>query len=339
MKKTVLIALAALVILSAAFAFMRPLLTRAGKDSQLLVSGNIEAHESLVSFKVPGRIVELAIEEGQWEEEGALLSRLDDEDYRRQVALDDATVKVQQAQLALALAGSRQQEVRAAKQSVLDAEADVKQKRIDYERAEALYQKSAGSRQARDLAETAMTRAEAVLQRMREIYNQTVEGTRKEEIEVARRNVRRGQEQLELSRVRLSYTQLRAPVAGVVLVRQAELGEVVSPGTPVVTMADLKNIWMRGYIAETDLGRVKWGQSAVVRTDSYPGKAYHGRVSFISSEAEFTPKSVETHRERVTLVYRIKVEVENSRHELKPGMPADATIELGPAMGLARSHG
>jgi HlyD family secretion protein len=111
-------------------------------------------------------------------------------------------------------------------------------------------------------------------------------------------------------------------------VRQAELGEVVAPGSPVVTIADLDHIWLRAYIAETDLGSIHWGQDAVITTDTYPGKQYHGRISFIASTAEFTPKSVQTFKERVTLVYRIKIDIDNPNHELKPGMPADARIDL-----------
>jgi HlyD family secretion protein len=131
--------------------------------------------------------------------------------------------------------------------------------------------------------------------------------------------------------VNLSYTILRAPCAGVVTVRQAELGEVVSPGSPVVTLADLDHIWLRVYIAETDLGRIAWGEHVAVTTDTYPGKQYNGRISFISSTAEFTPKSVQTTNERVTLVYRIKIDIDNPDHELKPGMPADAHISLAAA--------
>jgi HlyD family secretion protein len=127
----------------------------------------------------------------------------------------------------------------------------------------------------------------------------------------------------------LGYTVLRAPFAGVILVRQTELGEVMQPGTPVVTLADLDHIWLRAYVAETDLGKIRWNQAAAVTTDTYPGKTYPGRISFISSSAEFTPKSVETHEERVTLVYRIKIDIANANHELKPGMPADAQIHLG----------
>ena len=282
-------------------------------DDTLLVSGNIEAHESLLSFKVQGRIVELPVEEGQWVEEGAVIARLEDADFRQQVALDQASLQVRDAELSLARAGSRRQEVAAAEQTIREAEADLEQRKIDFARAETLYREEIGSQEARDLAEAQRKRAEAVLQRTRERHDQIVEGTRPEELAIARANVRRTRKALRLSRIQLGYTVLRAPTAGVVLVRQAELGEVVAPGTPVVTLADL--------------GRIRWGQPATLRTDTYPDKPYRGRVSFIASKAEFTPKSIETHRERVTLVYRIKIEVENPNYELKPGMPADAIIE------------
>ena len=114
---------------------------------------------------------------------------------------------------------------------------------------------------------------------------------------------------------------------GVITVRQAELGEIMVPGTPVVTLADLDHVWLRAYINETDIGKVRFGQDARVTTDTYPDKIYHGRVSFISSNAEFTPKTVETHAERVTLVYRIKIDIDNPTHELVPGMPADAILD------------
>ena len=125
-----------------------------------------------------------------------------------------------------------------------------------------------------------------------------------------------------------SIRRLRAPSTGVITVREAELGEVVRRRIAVVTLADLDHLWLRAYIAETDLGRIHWGQEATITTDTYPGKQYHGRISFISPGAEFTPKSVQTYQERVTLVYRIKIDVDNPNHELKPGMPADAHLML-----------
>jgi len=307
-------------------------LTRKTKpENQLTLSGNIEAHESLVSFKVQGRVVELPVEEGQSVEPGALLARLDDADYRQKVRIDEANVHVREFNLALTLAGTREQELKASEQTMLDAQADLEQKQLDYDRAQRLYGKDAVSTQDRDLAETALKRAEAAFQATRQRYNQAVEGSRKEDIAIARANLREANANLGLSRVTLDYTILRAPSAGVITVRQAEAGEVVVPGTPVVTLADLDHIWLRAYIAETDLGRIRWGQTATITTDTYPGKQYRGRVSFISSNAEFTPKSVQTYKERVTLVYRIKIDIDNPNHELKPGMPADAHIDLDEA--------
>jgi HlyD family secretion protein len=115
---------------------------------------------------------------------------------------------------------------------------------------------------------------------------------------------------------------------GVVLVKAVEAGEVVAAGTTVVTLGDLSKPWLRAYINETNLGRVKLGTEVKVTTDSFPGKLYKGRIAFISSEAEFTPKQIQTHEERVKLVYRIKIELENPNGELKSNMPADAVIPL-----------
>jgi HlyD family secretion protein len=296
--------------------------------NELKLSGNIEAHESLVSFKVTGRIIDLPVEEGQAMKSGGLLARLDSDDYRQQVAVDEATAHVRHSQLALGLAGSRTQDIEASKQSMVDAQADVEQKKKDYERYQALYEKDEIPAQTRDQAATNLIRAQAAYDRAQQIYGEFVEGTRKEELAVERANLHQAHENLDMSRIRLKYTELRAPFDGVILVRQAELGEVVSPGTPIVTLADLDHLWVRVYVPETDLGRVHWGQDVTVRTDTYPNKNYRGRVSFISSEAEFTPKSVQTEKERVTLVYRVKVDVENPNYELKPGMPADAYIQL-----------
>lgn len=328
MKRVIPMLLVAMATAGATIKFYPQWLAKQQAKNELKLSGNIEAHESLVSFKVPGRIVELPVDEGKTMKKGDLLSRLDNDDYRQQVEVDEATMRVRDSQLALGVAGSRSQEIEAARQSVLDAQADLDQKKKDFARYQALYEKDEISGQIRDQAATAVTRAQATLDRARQVYNQLVEGTRKEELDVDRSNVRQAHQNLEMSRIRLSYTVLRAPFNGIVLVRQAELGEVVSPGAPVVTLADLDHIWLRVYLPETDLGKVHWGQGVDVRTDTYPGKVYRGHISLISSEAEFTPKSVQTEQERVTLVYRIKVDVENPNHELKPGMPADAYIKV-----------
>ena len=327
MKRLLLVAVAAVVVAGASTHLAPKWLSKGSATNALKLSGNIEAHESLVSFKVSGRVVELPIDEGQTLRAGAFIARLDSDDYRQQVAVDQANTRVRQSQLTLGLAGSRTQEIEASRQSVLDAQADLEQKEKDFARYDALYKKGEIAAQIRDQAATSVARAQATLDREQQVYNELVEGTRKEELAVERANVDQAAENLAMSDIRLGYTVLRAPFDGVILVRQAELGEVVTAGTPIITLADLDHLWVRVYVPETDLGKVHWGEEVEVRTDTYPGKSYRGHISFISSEAEFTPKSVQTEKERVTLVYRVKVDVENPNYELKPGMPADVYIK------------
>ncbi|MBI5628271.1 MAG: efflux RND transporter periplasmic adaptor subunit, partial [Candidatus Rokubacteria bacterium] len=141
-------------------------------------------------------------------------------------------------------------------------------------------------------------------------------------------NIARERAALAAAEAQLGYTILRSPQAGVVLRKHVEPGEIVAAGTPVVTLADLRNLWLRIYVPEPQIGRVKLGQAAEITTDSYKGKAYRGRVTFINSEAEFTPKNVQTQEERVRLVFAVKITVDDPDQELKPGMPADAKILL-----------
>jgi len=296
-------------------------------DTTLKISGNIEAHESVVGFKVQGRLVELPIEEGQLVKSGDLLARLDQTDYRQQVDIDDAMVKNREAELKLSLSGSRTQEKKSAEQAVVDAQAALELSKADAQRYQALFEKDEVSAQVRDTYATNLKRAQANYERAKQNLDMVNEGVRKEQIAINQAGVNSARQALGMSQIKLGYTSLFAPTTGVALVRHAEIGEIMAAGTPVVTIADLDHLWLRGYISETDIGKVKLGQQVAIKSDTFPGKSYNGKISFISSQAEFTPKSVETHKERVTLVYRVKIDLDNSTHELKPGMPADANIE------------
>lgn len=325
MKRVIPIIVVVLVVVS--FFVYRHYNRPAEHSDQLVLSGNIEAHESVVGFRTQGRIIELPIEEGQSVKRGDLLARLEDTDYRQQVHLDEATLHTREAELRFAEAGGRAQDVKASEDALADAKADLELKRIDNDRYQQLYSKDAVSAQQRDSAETAYKRAQAVFSRAQQNLSAIREGNRPEQIAVNRAAVRVAAQNLELSKVKLGFTVLNAPASGVILVRQAELGEIAQAGTPVVTIADLDHLWVRVYLSETDLGKLHLGQEVSIHADTFPNKQYKGRVSFISSQAEFTPKSVETHKERVSLVYRVKVDVENPNHELKPGMPADVTVQ------------
>ena len=328
MKRAIPVVILLVAVVAAGITYLKFRMHKPAERSELTLSGNIEAHESLVSFKVAGRIVGLPVEEGQEVAQGELLAKLDDADYRQRVHIDEANVQVRASSLNLTLAGTRVQEIKAIEQDMVAAKADLEQKQLDNVRAERLYAKDTISTQDRDRAATALRRAEAAYHAAQQRYSEAQEGSRKEDIALAQANLKQANANLALSNVNLGYTVLHAPSAGIITVRQAELGEVVAPGTPVVTLADLDHVWLRAYIGETDLGRIHWGQVATVTTDTYPGKQYRGRISFIAQNAEFTPKSVQTEKERVTLVYRIKIDLENASHDLKPGMPADAHIAL-----------
>lgn len=326
-KKPVLIIIPVIAIVGVTAYFHVSTSRNRQPETTLALSGNIEAHESMVGFKVQGRLSELPVEEGQLVKAGDLIAQLDQSDYQQQVNIDEAVVHSREAELKLSLSGSRIQEKKSAEQSVVDAQAALELTKADFQRYQALYEKDEIAAQLRDTYAANLKRAQATYERARQNYAMVMEGVRKEQIAINQASVRTARQSLELSRIRLGYTRLLAPTSGVALVRHAETGEIMAPGTPVVTIADLDHLWMRAYIRETDIAKVRLGQSATITCDTYPGKRYTGRVSFISSQAEFTPKSVETHKERVTLVYRVKIDLDNTNHELKPGMPVDASIE------------
>lgn len=249
-------------------------------------------------------------------------------------------------------AGSRPQEIAAAEAAVAAAVAEVTRTQADYARATSLFQRKTISAEEYDAARAAydvaverrrqsaeqlklvregprkeqIEQARAALAQAKAQYDLVKAGPRKEDIEQGRARVEQAQAALKLSETQLSYATVVSPLSGVVLSKNIEPGEYVAPGTPVVTVGDLVNVWLRAYIEEREKGRVKVGQTAWLTTDSYT-KKYKGRVSFISEEAEFTPKNVQTQKERVKLVFRIKIDVTSPNKELSPGMPADAIIE------------
>jgi HlyD family secretion protein len=296
------------------------------KMKRLLVYGNIEATEVDMSFKIPGRVIHRSVDEGDFVKKGSEVATLEGEDLKRQAEEARASVQAAEARLREALAGSRSQEIKQAWATAEKARSDRDQLKSDWERAEALFKEGVIPVQSREQASTSYQMALAAYKEAMEHYDLVKEGPRKEDIDALKASLEQAKALLNLREVQLSYANLTSPVSGVVLVKNIEPGEMVSAGTPVVTIADLNDVWLKAYISETDLGRVKYNQRVNVKTDTYPDKIYWGRISFISSEAEFTPKNIQTHEERVKLVYRIKVTLENPQMELKPGMPADGEI-------------
>jgi HlyD family secretion protein len=328
MKRKRVIAAGAAVLLAVAAVAGWRLFRDGEEDGVIRVSGNIEVTDVDVSFRIPGRVAERLVGEGMVVTAGQVVARLDSEDLEQEVRLKAAELAAAEAALRELEAGSRPQEIRVAEARVASAQAERDRLLRDYERASALSAKEVIPRRDFDRAKAEHEVAEARLREAEETLRLVREGPRRETIDQARARVRQAQEVFALARTRHTYGTVAAPLSGVVLSENIEPGGYVAAGTPVVTVGDLENVWLRAYIEEPDLGRVKVGQPVAVTADTYPGKTYPGRVSFIASGAEFTPKSVQTQKERVKLVYRIKIDIANPEMELKPGMPADAAIRV-----------
>lgn len=361
------------------------------EDGILRLSGNIELTEVTMSFKTPGRVVELAVDEGDEVRVGQTVARLDRSELERGVEREQAGVRMAEAMLVqvrtgveyqraalggeLALrraeltaaearlreleAGSRPQEIEQARAAAAEARTQHQQAAADWKRAQRLFSNDDISAQQRDQFRARFEATRALLERALQAAALVEAGPREEQIEQQQAVVERAKAALKLTEAggielrrreeevaaraqevkraaaqhgvvasQLSDRVLESPVDGIVLEKSAETGEVVAAGAAVVKIGDIDRPWVKGYISERDLGRVHLGMPVAVHSDSYPGKEYKGRVTFINSEAEFTPKQIQTQEERVKLVYRIKVEVENPGRELKSNMPVDAEIRL-----------
>lgn len=323
-KGIVVVALVAVGVVTALYFARRP----TPASGVLAISGNIEISDVAASFKVPGRVRARAVSEGEQVEAGQVLARLDDAELVREVEIRRAELGATRAALAELEAGSRREEINQARASVERARADAARAASERARQESLFASEVIS--TREL-EASLAADRIALAQVDGAENQLAlleRGPRPEQIDQARERVQQASEILALAETRLSYATLASPLDGLVLAEHVESGEQVAAGTPVVTIGDLSSVWLRGYVDETDLGRVEVGQAVRVTTDTAPDRIYPGTVSFIASEAEFTPKSVQTAKERVKLVYRIKIDIDNPSGELKPGMPADAEIVL-----------
>jgi HlyD family secretion protein len=370
------VAAALIVILALAVPWARRL--HGDGPHALAVTGTIEAMQVDVSARLAGRIVTLAVREGQRVRAGQELVRLDADELaaetgRAEAALTAAEANLRdlqagarteeiaeaearaaraQAQLDDVLAGARTQEIEQARAALRNAAATREWTERDFRRARDLFAKDLIAMADVDRARQAYEVAVATETAAREQLALREAGPRTHEVEGARAEVRAARERaallrrgprpdavaaaqaqvaqaraaLALARTRAGEMRLASPIDGVVLRRNLEAGETASPGVAILTLMDPRDVWLRAYVPETDVGRLKIGQSAAVAVDAYADRRFAGRITEIAGEAEFTPKNVQTKKERVNLVFRIKIALDNPDGTLKPGMPADAEI-------------
>ncbi len=292
----------------------------------VFVSGNIEAIEVDLSFRIAGQINRLPVVEGdrvRINEEVAALDTDTLEALRGSALSEIATSKAVLDELE---AGTREEEIKSARAVAKAAESRLANARDEYERHLNLFKGGAISASVHDSKETSFKVATEeynnAIQRLTELER----GPREEQIRAARSRLERSKWELKRIELDIRHSSLQSPINGVVLVKANELGEVILPGATVMTVAEIDEVWLKGYIGELDLGKVKLGQKANISIDSYPGKLYQGVVTYISTRAEFTPKNVQTREERIKQVYRVKITIPNQNQDLKIGMPAEGYI-------------
>lgn len=302
---------------------------RAQNPGEITASGHVEATQVRVAAKTPGTLAKLAVDEGDRVTAGQTVAEVDTVDVR--LALDAARAERGQAEAELRLrrAGSRKEDIAEARAQVARAEADLDGAEKDLARMEGLLASGSGTAKSRDDARVRRDAAAAALTAARERSRRTDAGSRPEEIDAAAARLAAADARIAQLDQQVKDATLPSPVAGVVTEKVAEQGELLARGSAVVVVTDLADAWLTVYVAEPDLARIRIGQPAEVRTDD--GQTRQGTVTFIASQAEFTPKNVQTRDERVKLVFKVKVGLPNGDGLFKPGMPAEARLRAAGA--------
>jgi HlyD family secretion protein len=298
-----------------------------GANGTLTASGTVEATDADLGFQAPGRVLSIAVREGDAVSAGDDLAHLDAREMDAALDAANAQLAAAEARLAELVRGARPQELATAEAAARSATERADEARRNADRARTLFEGGAISRQTMDQASTAVEVAVAQQQQADEQLALVREGPRSETINAQRAIVEQARANIARAEATVSNTLITAPFAGVITSRHREPGEIVPAGAPVVTLLDPEDRWVRIYIREDQIGLVHLGLAAEIVSDTYPDRTYQGEVTFIGSEAEFTPRNVQTAEERTKLVYPVKVRITGDPgFELKPGIPADVTL-------------
>jgi HlyD family secretion protein len=297
---------------------------RASPSDVITASGHVEATEVRLSTKVAGRVEALPVQEGDAVTAGQEVARIDTTDVRLALAAAVAERAQADAERRLRRAGSRREDIAEAEAQVERAQADLRGAQQDLERMQHLLARGSGTEKARDDARTRRDMAAAAVEGARERVLRLRAGSRPEEIDAATARVAAADAHIAQLRQQVADAVVTSPLAGVVTEKLAEPGELMARDAPLIVVTELGRPWLNVYVTEPDLGRIRLGQEAEVETDS--GHRRTGRVTFISPQAEFTPKNVQTPDERAKLVYKVKIGLQNHDGLFKPGMPAEARL-------------
>lgn len=305
-----------------------------GDDSDLALNGNVEVRQVALAFEDSGRVAEVRVDEGARVKAGAVLAILDTATLQLQALEAEAQSEVQRQALLRLRNGSRPEEIAQAQARLTAANAELARASDDLTRLQSVSERTGGrgvAAQDLDRAAREVVAANAKAAEQAEALRLARGGPRREDIASGEAQVRAADAQLALLRHRIDRSTLRAPVDGVVRARLLETGDLASPQKPVFEVSLTQPKWVRVYVNQLDLGRIRTGMAARVLSDSAPDQPLAGKVGYIASTAEFTPKSVETEELRTSLVYEVRVVVQDPSDRLKLGQPVSVRIATGAA--------
>jgi HlyD family secretion protein len=307
------------------------------RQGELFYSGTIEATQANLSFQVPGRVAKINVQEGQSVTKDQIIAELDRVEFQSRLVQAQANLertKKTKLQLETVLNINKNTlpaEVARATANVKSAKDTMNDTEKNYLRFEELFKKGVVTEKERDsmklsydVAKSRLTESESGLQLAQ--GNLSKIDAAKQDIDTAIPQIDAAKASANQATIQLGYTQLKSPINGTITSRNIEPGETVTPGREVISISDLSRVDLKIFVDETQIGKVKMNEAVDVKVDTFPGKVYLGYVSFISPEGEFTPKFIQTKKERVKLVYLVKVSIANPDNELKSGMPADAWL-------------
>jgi HlyD family secretion protein len=294
----------------------------------LEVSGLIEAVEMEIRPQVSGQVLDILVKEGQQVEKGQLLCVIDDKKIQIQINQIQAGLEGLDAKLKLFRKGTKKEIIAAAKNQLDAAQNELELAKKNQERMTRLLEEGAVSEVQKEEADLKLKAVSEKTDTAEENYNLAVRGREKEEIEIVDAEIKNLSAQKEMLLIQLGETQITAPVSGIIEIRHIEVGELASPLLPLFSLIDLEQTYVKAYVPEKYLGNIRMGSAVEVTCDSYPEKNFKGKVDFISDQAEFAPKNIQTKEERLKLVFMIKSYLNNGEQVLKPGMPVDVRISV-----------
>jgi HlyD family secretion protein len=330
-RRVLLAALAAMAVLAALGIYLWRQHGASDPNTAFALSGNVDVHQVELAFRVSGRIAAVNVQEGDTVRTGQVLAELDPVPFRTDVDSAKADLAQAQAQLDKTRRGFRVEEVAQARANVAQRAADLENARVTLKRQEQLVAAGLVTHQQIDDAQARVHMSEAALAAAREQLTLESRGSRIEDIEAQEALLAAARARLEKTQTALADATLLAPSNGIISVRARELGAIVQAGQTVYTLTLNDPVWIRAYVPQPRLGRIKPGMRVAVTTDSMPGRQYQGTVGFISPEAEFTPKTVQTEQVRDDLVYRIRVIANDPDNVFRQGMPVTVLIAAAPA--------